>query len=108
MFLKTGIAVLMLLASNPLLADKPLCSETPGGCLGNPPGHLLNKPECSQTPGGCAVNPPGYEVRNQQGHKVGSYNGQVEDKTATVPEPGPLALLVLGLAGMLVARKRKR
>jgi hypothetical protein len=87
MFMKTGIAVLMLLASNPLLADKPLCSETPGGCVGNPPGN---------------------EVRNQQGHDVGGYNGQVEDKTATVPEPGPLALLVLGLAGMLVARKRKR
>ena len=108
MSMKTGIALLLLLAANPLLADKPLCSETPGGCVGNPPGHLLDKPPCSQTPGGCVGNPPGSDVRNEQGHTGGGYNTHVADKTATVPEPGPLALLVLGLAGMFFARKRKR
>jgi hypothetical protein len=87
MLMKTGAALLLLLASNTLLADKPLCSQTPGGCVGNPPGH---------------------EVRDHKSHEGGDHRGHTEDNIATVPEPGPLVLLGLGLAGMLVARKRKR
>jgi hypothetical protein len=86
MFMKTSVAIHLLLISNSLLADRPLCSQTPGGCVGNPPGH---------------------EVHNHQGQVGGDNNGHGEDKTATVPEPGPLVLLGLGLAGLLVARKLK-
>ena len=69
--MKTIIGVLLLLVSTSLMAGRPLCSQTPGGCVGNPPGHTKNN-------------------------------------IAAVPEPGSLGLIGLGLAGMMVARKRKR
>jgi hypothetical protein len=69
--MKTIIAVFLLLVSTSLMADRPLCSQTPGGCVGNPPGLA-------------------------------------KGKIAAVPEPGPLALTGLGVAGLIVARRRKR
>ena len=67
--MKTFMAVFLLLVSSSLLADRPDCSLTPGGCVGNPPGR---------------------------------------NEVAAVPEPGTLALIGLGMAGLVVARKRKR
>jgi hypothetical protein len=69
--MKIIMAALLLLVSTSLLADRPPCSLTPGGCVGNPPG-------------------------------LGQGN------VAAVPEPGSLALTGLGIAGLLVARRRKR
>jgi len=69
--MKTIMAVLLLLISTSLMADRPLCSQTPGGCVGNPPGL-------------------------------------VKGNIAAVPEPGSLALIGLGAAGLIVARRRKR
>ena len=48
------------------------------------------RPDCSMTPGGCAEAAPG------------------QNKVASAPEPSTLALIGLGLAGLVVARKRKR
>ena len=52
---------------------------------------LADRPECSKTPGECAGNPPGL----------------TKDKIAAVPEPGSLALIGLGVAGLVIVRKRK-
>jgi hypothetical protein len=71
MIMKTIMAGLLLLVSTTLLADRPLCSQTPGGCAGNPPGLA-------------------------------------KGNIAAVPEPGSLALIGLGVAGLIVARRRKR
>jgi len=69
--MKTTIAVLLLLTSTSLLADRPECSLEPRGCVGNPPGNA---------------------------------NGRIAD----VPEPGSIALIGLGLAGLIAARRQKR
>jgi len=69
--MKTIMTVLLLLVSTSLLADRPDCSLTPGGCVGNPPGR----------------------------EKV---------NIAAVPEPGSLALIGLGVAGLIAARRRKK
>jgi len=50
---------------------------------------LAQKPPCSYEPQGCVGNPPGL------------------NKTSTVPVPGTLALLGLGIAGLAIARKRR-
>lgn len=66
--MKTIMAVFLLLVSTSLLADRPECSYTPGGCAGGIPSG----------------------------------------KVAAVPEPGTLALIGLGAAGFVVARRRKK
>ena len=55
---------------------------------------LLAKPDCNQNPNfpACEHNPKGLT------------GGSI----AAVPEPGSLALIGLGVAGLVVARKRKR
>jgi hypothetical protein len=68
---KAIMAVFLLLVSPPLLADRPDCSLTPGGCVGNQPGLAIGR-------------------------------------SAAVPEPGALALIGLGMAGLVVARRRKK
>jgi hypothetical protein len=50
---------------------------------------LADRPECSYTPGACSGGVP-------------------SGKIAAVPEPGTLALIGLGAAGLVVARKRKK
>jgi len=71
------MAVLLLLVSTSLLAEKPDCNLNPGfpACNHNPPGL---------TGGNAAV------------------------AVAAVPEPGTLALIGLGAAGLIVGRIRKR
>ena len=48
-----------------------------------------NNPECSNTPGACAGGVP-------------------SGKVAAIPEPGTLALIGLGAAGLVFVRRRKR
>jgi hypothetical protein len=67
--MKAIMAVVLLLVSTALLAERPDCSLTPQGCAAISPGH---------------------------------------NKVASAPEPSTLALIGLGLAGLVVARKRKR
>jgi hypothetical protein len=50
---------------------------------------LAERPECSFTPGACAGGVP-------------------SGRAAAVPEPGTLALIGLGAAGLVVARRRKK
>ena len=52
---------------------------------------LADRPECSKTPGECAGNPLGL----------------AKGKVAAVPEPGSLALIGLGVVGLIITRKRK-
>ena len=66
--MKSVLAVLLLLISTSLLADRPECSLTPGACRGGIPSG----------------------------------------KIAAVPEPGTLALIGMGAAGLIVARRRKK
>ena len=70
--MKIIMAVLLLLVSTSLLADKPNCYQNP------------NFPACKN-------NPPGLT------------GGSV----AAVPEPGTLALIGMGAAGLVFARRRK-
>jgi len=69
--MKTIVAVLLLLMSTSLLADRPNCSRTPGSCR--------------------------YE-------NPSATRGNV----TAVPEPGSLALIGLGVVGLVAARRRKR
>jgi hypothetical protein len=78
--MKTIMAVLMLLVSTSLLAAKPVCYE----------GSTF--PACVNA----NVTPPGLGP------------GLTENNVHSVPEPGTLALLGLGMAGLVVARTRKR
>ena len=50
---------------------------------------LADRPECSYTPGACAGGVP-------------------SGKVVAVPEPSTLALIGLGAAGLVVARRRKK
>ena len=50
---------------------------------------LADRPECSHTPGACRGGVP-------------------SGKIAAIPEPSTLALIGLGAAGLVVARRRKR
>ena len=68
--MKATLVALLMLTSTSLLADRPDCTLTPGGCVGHPPGKGLNE-------------------------------------NAAVPEPGTLALIGMGLAGLVIARRRK-
>ena len=50
---------------------------------------LADRPECSYTPGACAGGVP-------------------SNRNASIPEPSTLAILGLGIAGLLVRRRRKK
>jgi len=76
--MKPIMAVLMLLVSTSTLADKPVCPDP-------------SFPACN-------VEPPG--LMNTTSEVTGS--------SATVPEPGTLALMGLGLAMTVLVRARKR
>jgi hypothetical protein len=90
---KTTIALLLILTSTSLFADRPDCSLTPGDCA-NPNGNAY------------AYGRTGGEPDNAN---VYSDSGVVDNHAvAAVPEPSSLALLTLGVAGMAIARKRKR
>jgi hypothetical protein len=56
---------------------------------------LAGRPECSYTPGACSGGVPSGNINHT-------------NDIASVPEPGTLALIGLGAAGLVVARKRKR
>lgn len=68
--MEATLVALLMLASTSLLADRPDCTLTPGGCVGNPPGKGLNG-------------------------------------IAAVPGPGAIALIGMGLAGLIIARRQK-
>jgi hypothetical protein len=53
---------------------------------------LADPPECTQIPGSCKDWNP----------------SKTSGRTATVAEPGTLALMGLGLVGIAVARRRKK
>jgi hypothetical protein len=55
---------------------------------------LAGRPECSYTPGACRNGAPSGESN--------------DTNIASVPEPGALALIASGAAGLVLARKRKR
>ena len=56
---------------------------------------LAGKHECNDTPGACAGGVP-------------SNRGGRSNESAQIPEPGTLALIGLGVAGLVVARRRKK
>jgi hypothetical protein len=79
--MKTIMALLMLLISTPLFADKPVCYD----------GSTF--PACEHVPPGLQLNP-----------------GPTENNDQLAPVPSTVILLgvgVLGIAGLAVARKRK-
>jgi hypothetical protein len=79
--MKTVMAVLLLLISTPLLADKPDCYDS------------STFPECEHLPPGLQLN-----------------LGPTENNDQLVPVPSTLILIgvgVLGMAGFAAARKRK-
>ncbi|HBE92967.1 MAG TPA: hypothetical protein DDW55_10715 [Gammaproteobacteria bacterium] len=59
---------------------------------------LADRPPCSLDPGACKGGIPSAT----RGHRGNGGN------VTAVPEPGSLALIGLGVAGLVVARKRKR
>ena len=76
--MKTILAVLLLLISTSLLAKAKPCN-------------------------------PNANFHACEGHTRGNnLYGPTGGNIAAVPEPGTLALLGLGMAGLVVARKRKR
>ena len=91
--MKTIVAVFLLLVSTSLLAARPDCSLNPGGCANiSPSANNSPRPDCSLTPQGCANNSP----------------SNVGGGIAAVPEPGSLALIGFGLAGLIASRRRKK
>ncbi len=53
---------------------------------------LADRPDCSRTPGNCRYDNPSL----------------TRAQATAVPEPGSLALIGMGVAGLVVARRRKR
>ena len=92
---KIAFALFLALTSSSLLADRPDCSWIPGGCA-NPHGNAFAYGRTKDVP-----------------DNAYAYSGVVDDSVVdiqtavAVPEPGSLALVGSGLAGMAVARKRK-
>ena len=76
--MKKMVFILALLSA-PAIAERPACSYTPQGCVGNPPGL------------------------QQQLSTAGADNEFV----GTVPLPGTVALVGVGLAGLFFSRKCK-
>ena len=56
---------------------------------------LADRPDCSLTPGDCRGGVP-----SDRSNAGGNF--------AAIPEPGTLALIGMGVAGLVVARRRKR
>jgi hypothetical protein len=53
--MKATLVALLMLTSTSLLADRPDCTLTPGGCVGNPPGKGLNEIAAVPEPGTAAL-----------------------------------------------------
>jgi hypothetical protein len=56
---------------------------------------LAARPDCSYDPGGCRNGVPSGRI-------------VLGDEVVSVPEPGMLALIGMSMAGLVVARRRKR
>lgn len=78
--MKLITALILVMCSSMAAAERPDCSYIPGGCVGNPPG-LYKGPD-----------PEFASV--EQVHEV--------------PVPGTLALLSLGITGLLVITRRRK